>query len=134
MSPCDLEDFDWVSARAQCEPFKVFQKLRAQVKEDVAKRDSLPKDGIYVSFSFEEGNGWITVSKKILDKYEGVTFTLTSNGITAQDLSRSFTHIGNLTLSDEGRCMIKVDSKELSLWQFRKLALHDLFFFVGARL
>jgi effector-binding domain-containing protein len=100
MSPCDLEDFDWVSARAQCEPFKVFEKLRAQVKEDVKKRDSLPKDGIFVAFSFEEGNGWITASKKILDKYEGVTFTLTPNGITAQDLSRSFTHTGNLTLSD----------------------------------
>lgn len=141
MSPCDLEDFDWVSARAQCEPYKVFQCLRAKVKEDTEKRNSLPNDGSsLVIFSFEEGNDWITASKKILGRYEGVTFTLTPNGITARDLSRNFAHIGILTLSDDGRCMIKVDSnskdrpsKELTLWQFRKLALQDLFFIVEGR-
>jgi hypothetical protein len=133
VSPCDFEDFDWISARAQCEPFKVFERLRAQVKEDVAKRASLPTNGTHIAFSFEEGNDWITASKKILDKYEGVTFMLTPNGIAAHDLSNTFKHVGNLTISDEGRCMLRVDSRELYLWQFRKLALHDLFFFVRVR-
>ena len=71
MSPCDFEDFDWISARAQCEPFKVFERLRAQVKEDVAKRASLPTNGTHIAFSFEEGNDWITASKKILEEFEG---------------------------------------------------------------
>jgi len=31
------EEFDWVTERAKCTPFKVFEVLRAQVEEDMKK-------------------------------------------------------------------------------------------------
>jgi hypothetical protein len=33
-----------------------------------------------------------------------------------------------LTLSDDGNCHLRVGETEYTFWQFRKLALHDLFF------
>jgi hypothetical protein len=127
-----LDEFDWVSARAQCTPFAVFEKLRAQVKVDMERRNSLMRDGDLASpFSLGTGPEWFSVSSKTLDKYRGVTFTLTANGVAVHDAT-SHTKICDaaLMISDEGHCVLRVGSTELKFWQFRKLALQDLFFIV----
>jgi hypothetical protein len=125
-------EFDWVSARAQCTPFKVFERVRSQVKEDMNKRNSLTiEGGSSATFSFETGQDWFSVAHKFLDKYRGVSFTLSANGIEVRDASsHSLLHDGILTISDDGSCRLRVGSIELDLWQFRKLALQDLFFVV----
>jgi hypothetical protein len=125
-----LDEFDWVSARAQCTPFTVFGRVRSQVKEDTGKRNSLTVEGgSSATFSFDTGPNWFSVSWRFLDKYRGVSFTLSANGIEVRDASsHNLLHDGILTISDDGQCRLRVGDKELNLWQFRKLALHDLFF------
>jgi hypothetical protein len=134
-NPSELEEFDWVSARAQCTPSSVFERLRAQVKEDVGKRNSLTGDGWEgTSFVFQAGRGYFSVSHKTITRFSGVTFSLTVNGIGVLEInSNTPLHEGVLAISNEGRCVMRVKSAELSLWQFRKLALQDLFFVIGDR-
>src|ERR1035441_10311555 len=123
----DSDEFDWVSARAQCTPFAVFERLRMQVKADMEKRNSLMRDGELMSpFSLETGPEWFSVTSKTLDKYGGVTFTLTVNGVAVHDAtSGAHLHHGVLMISDEGGCVLRVGPTELKLWQFRKLGLQD---------
>jgi hypothetical protein len=39
-----MQDFDWVTARANCLPATVFETLRLQVKSDIEKRKGLLKE------------------------------------------------------------------------------------------
>ena len=127
-------DFDWVSERAECAPFKVFERLRAQAKNDMDKRNALTEErgSDNRTFFLESGDGWFSVAFKTLEKYSGITFNLTANGIEVLDTAtHSLLHDGILTISNDGCCRLRVGNTELSLWQFRKLALQDFFFVVG---
>jgi hypothetical protein len=45
-------NFDWVTARSNCNPFAVFEELRAQAKADVDRRNGL-RDGKELNFGIE---------------------------------------------------------------------------------
>jgi hypothetical protein len=128
------EDFDWISARAACSVSQVFQRLRMQVEADVAKRNDIRTENEKSKYSFqfiaENGSFSVSLDGRFLEEIEiGVGFRRTSAGIdvyTPSDGQLRFS--GEVTLSNDGLCRIKVEKAEYSLWQFRKLSLEGVFF------
>jgi hypothetical protein len=127
------EVLDWVKERAACTPLAIFETLRKQVKSDMEARNSLSAENGFIkrNFNFHDGDGsWFGVGlpRRHSDS-KGVTFHLTPVGVTVRDIeTRNVIYEAALTLSNEGKCRLKVHNDEYNLWQFRKMALHWLFF------
>lgn len=126
------EVLDWVKERAACTPYAIFETLRNQVEGDMKTRNSLSAESGFPkrNFTFQgEGNWFAVVLPRHLENSKGVTFNVAPTGITVRGIeTRNVLFQGVLTLSDDGKCRLKVGDTEYNLWQFRKLALHDLFF------
>ena len=125
-------DFDWVTVRYSCSPAAVFQKVRLEVEEDVRKRnEQCPKDRGY-EFSVVIGHSatafTVLVSGDSIDQ-KVVKFSLTRRGITVHKDGSSKPNIeASLTLNNDGECRLKIDDSEYDFWQFRRMALEELFF------
>ena len=79
-----MEDFDWVTARAQCSPVDVFQKLKVQVTEDVEIRNRQlpdPRDAFKVN---DEGNVF-SVSLPTQPLRPRVIFSVANEEISVRD-------------------------------------------------
>jgi hypothetical protein len=130
------DDFDWISARAECSPSQVFQKLRLQLKNDVEKRNAIRTENEksrYV-FTIHSDTRRISVFVEGQLEYgdtfnEGVVFSRTYTGIDVhKGTSDELLFQATLTLSNDGVCRLRIGDTEHSLWQFRKLALEEVFF------
>lgn len=128
------EKFDWVSARSECSAAEVFERLRAQVKRDVEKREEIsqrqqnPRVGSQFAFKFlEEGPTFIAMVEGA-QLHKTVRFECTANSITARGDDEKPSLTAALTLSNDGQCRLVVNGQEYELWQFRKMALESLFF------
>jgi hypothetical protein len=126
------EVLDWVKERAACTPFLIFETLRGQVEKDMHARNAFPPDSGFVkrNFTFQgQGTWFAVVLPRQFEGGKGVSFYLTPIGVTVKNIeTHTVLYEAVLTLSDDGKCRLKVDNTEYNLWQFRKLALHDLFF------
>jgi hypothetical protein len=126
-NPDSFANFDWIKERAKCTPFKVFEILHSQVEQDIHSRNQLSDDVVaHKTFSLQSNGEWFAV---VYGGNKGVKFVQTEYGIQIQGMPfREVLHTGILMLSNDGQCRLKVVDEEYDLWQFRKLALHDLFF------
>jgi hypothetical protein len=126
------EVLDWVNERARCTPAIIFETLRSQVENDIKARNLIgPQHGFPKrNFELQADENWFAViQKRFPERPKGVFFHLTLGGIKTRNAETSSDLLeASLTLSDEGKCRLKVDDKEYNLWQFRKLVLHYLFF------
>ena len=123
-----MDDFEWVTARANCSVNEVFEKLRAQVKADVDIRHNLRPHGEMYAFRFiSEGPQFIALveGNKL---HHAVIFTLKDGIITVSDDDDNVLFRANVTLNDDGKCVVKINEDERELWQMRKMALEKLFF------
>jgi hypothetical protein len=131
-------DFDWVSARAECSASKVFRQLELQVKTDVEKRNLLRTDNEKSKYFFEcASDGFrfsvFLTSHSVETEEIGATFSRTPQGIDVHSLKGELLFSGTVTLSNDRECRVKVGGNEYNCWQFRKLALEDVFFTKVAR-
>ncbi len=128
--PNSFANLDWVSERAKCTPFSVFEVLRSQVQQGVTRRNSLNAQiPAHKTFTFQSNGEWFGVVYQVHDQSKGVIFRITPNGVIARDIeSHAPICNGVLVISNDGQCRLRVEQVECDLWQFRKLALHDLFF------
>jgi hypothetical protein len=132
--PDSLANFDWVSERAKCTPFTIFEVLRSQVEQDVNRRNALSVQlPAHKTFIFQANGEWFAAVYQNYGMSRGVKFRVSQNGITVRDVeSNALLYEGILIISNDGQCRLRVDQganqAECDLWQFRKLALHDLFF------
>jgi hypothetical protein len=119
--------FDWVKARLECTPAKIFQKLQLEIEKDVNTRQSaLPSNAGYV-FNVVCSGSVISVGINGDKVHHTITFRLTEWGIdVGHDLDLRYK--ATLSLNDDGECRLAVDGKQLESWQFRRLALESLFF------
>lgn len=124
------QEFDWVTAICECSPAKVFERLRAQVEDDVKKREATLRDAqrMRYSFSFASNGGSFTAMVEGKNVHQSVIFTTTDSGILVRDEHDIVMLKAEVTVSNEGICKLRVEGQELDLWQVRKLALEDLFF------
>ncbi len=126
-----MEDFNWVTARCQCSPGKVFEKLKSQVENDVKERESslTQVQKVRYRFSFMPGQTSFSVLVEGESGIHGaVKFSLTDTGVTVFDEQGALMFGADVTISDEGECKMKVDGEEKELWQVRKKALEQLLF------
>jgi hypothetical protein len=123
-----MATFDWVTARAQCSVNEVFEKLRAQVTEDVDICHKLRPKGEPLAFRF------VSESRKFSALVEGnkihhsVIFSLNDQVITVYTDDDTLIFHAEVTLNNEGKCVVKINDEECELWQMRKMALEKLFF------
>ena|SRR5258706_6397519 len=126
---------DWVRTRAECSIQHVFKELELGVREDCEKAQSLVPSQAQTKFSVTKVMGSrfavVRVDDPITSISQSVYFTCKRNeiqvhkeGSVGNELQMSAT----LTLTNSGECKLKVGSEELYQWQFRRMALEDLFF------
>jgi hypothetical protein len=128
--PDSFANLDWVSERAKCTPFTVFEVLRSQVQRDMDRRNSLNTQlPARKTFVFQSNGEWFAVVYQVLGQSKGVIFRISLTGVIVRDVeSQKVICDGVLVISNDGQCRLRVEQTECDLWQFRKLALHDLFF------
>ncbi len=125
------DDFDWISARAECSPTQAFVRIRTEVHNDIKTRMAMmseqEKTKYVFSITHQDWQFWVAVGGPYVDK--GIAFSRTPDGIDVHDVSsEKLLYHGILTLSNEGKCKLKVGEVEYDFWQFRKLALEDVLF------
>lgn len=118
--------FDWVGARAACTVVEVFEQLRLGVESDVDAANIARKLEASSRFLFkpnESGNVFAAAA------YWGrVQFIRHTDHIEIQDEVGAHNLVVTLTLSNTGRCKLKIGQEELEQWQVRRMALEGLLF------
>ncbi len=126
-----VDNFDWVEARSTCSAAVIFEQLKEQLREDVDKRQKL-REGPpwYFGFRFIEQGRRVTILKEGNQIHRVVAFRLAEKAIEVTDEEGNVKFSAVPTISDDGKCRLKVkgQEKEKELWQFRKMALDELFF------
>ncbi len=123
-----MPEFDWVSARSACSLVAIFEQLKMQLQEDVAKRQSLREEMAHYGFRIVGKDKRLAVVVEGSGIYDSVLFILTDSGIEVADKDGKLRFKATPTLSDDGECRLKVGDQERELWHVRKMALEELFF------
>jgi hypothetical protein len=122
------ENFDWVTARANCSLPEVFEKLKQQINNDVTTRNSLRPAGAHYVFRFVEGaSNSFSVVVEGAQIHDTVRFTLNADRILIHTKD-GLLYEPTVTLCDDGECRAKMANQVFDLWQLRKKVLEDLFF------
>lgn len=122
-----MTNFDWVTARHRCSASTVFARLRESIKVDAKLRSEQTKGTAIFSVSNEEFT--IFVTRRLVDGNEQtISLVRTATSIGAFGVDGKELCVATLSLNKTGDCCLKVGSDELSEWEFRKLALENLFF------
>lgn len=127
-----MAEFDWVTARSNCSVVMIFERLKSAVQDDVNKRQQLRRKsefGYQYGFSVDIDQTRISVIlKEPTAPAEAVVFYLKEDSIDVVNGSGKHKFKATPTINDEGECRLKVSGQERELWQFRKMALEELFF------
>ena len=127
------DEFDWVSAQAQCNAASMFERLRTQVREDVQRRNGLlgRTDGWRYEFETEDDAFEVSrVTGSLADPKTSAVVTFEKTGqriqIHSEDIDVDLTAI--VTLDVGGVCRFVVGEAIYSDWEIRRMALELLFF------
>ena len=135
MAPDSAPDqFEWVSAKAECTTALMFERLRVGVKQDVERRNALVglEDGSRFDFSEDgeafdvarlEGSRFTDPKIAALVRFERAGRRINVRG---EDVDVDFTAI--LTLDPAGHCRFVVGEALYAEWEVRRMALELLFF------
>jgi len=128
------EDFDWVSAQAECTPSALFERLRAGVQQDVERRNALVELEDGARFEFSEDSEAFDVTRlegarfgdariAALVRFERVGRRINVHG---EDVDVDFTAVP--ALDQSGQCRLVVGEALYTEWEIRRMALELLFF------
>jgi hypothetical protein len=126
------DNVDWVTTRFRCSIGQAFERLRAEVGEDVKQREELrPKDERHSHYAFSFADSHAKHFSAIVEGHqihEHVKFELHDHWISARLKDGKDLKV-TPTINDDAECVLRVDTKEYNFWQFRKLVLEELFFY-----
>ncbi|MGB8063966.1 MAG: hypothetical protein WCF26_18880 [Candidatus Sulfotelmatobacter sp.] len=126
------EQFDWVHARSECSLPHVFKELEQGVRTDIEAAEALMPERYPLHFSVAQVNSSRFSAVRVDDPMAGlsrsINFVRTKDSIEVHDDRDQVLHSASLGLNNEGKCRLFVNDKELTQWQFRKMALEKLFF------
>jgi hypothetical protein len=127
------DEFDWVSAQAECTAASMFERLRTHVREDVQRRNILlgRTDGWRFEFETEDDAFEVArVSGSLVDPKTSavVTFEKTGRRIQIHSEDIEVDIIAVVTLDAGGACRLVVGEAFYSEWEIRRMALELLFF------
>lgn len=118
------EQFEWVTTRASCTLFKVFELLSEEIRGDVEIINARVKH----RFSLEKVNNVIKVFRDT-DSNRVVSFGVREGRLYAEDSGDKSRKIeATLALNNNGQCRLMVNGLECERWGFRMAALEHLFF------
>lgn len=128
------ENFDWVAAQAKCSAAAMFERLQADVTEDVRRRNEL--DGRDQDWTFEvtETDGGFEVARMVPSAFAGskvaalVRFEREGRRIHIQGDGVEVDFTAVVTLDQSGACRFVIGEAVYSEWEIRKMALEELFF------
>jgi hypothetical protein len=136
MAPDNAPDqFEWVSAQAECTAASMFERLRAGVKQDVERRNALADLDGASRFEFsEDGDDVFDVARLEGSRFTDpriaalVRFERAGRRINvhSEDVDVDFTAV--LTLDPAGQCRFVVGEALYAEWEIRRMALELLFF------
>ena len=128
------DQFQWVSAQAECTATVMFERLRVGVKEDVERRNALVGLDDGSRFEFSEDGEAFDVARLEDSRFSNakiaalVRFERTGRRINVrgEDVDVDFTAI--LILDPAGQCRFVVGEALYAEWEVRRMALELLFF------
>jgi len=128
------DDFDWVSAQAKCSAALMFDRLRAQVQQDVQHRNGIFNRQDGWRFEFHDDDEGFEVTRLVGGGLAGgkvaavVRFERAGRRIhvMGEDIDVEFTAV--VTLDVGGVCRYVVGEAVYSEWEIRRMALEQLFF------
>jgi hypothetical protein len=125
------EHFAWVRARNQCSVPHIFKEIEQGVREDVEAAQSLVPPREEIKFSVAQTTTKRFSAIRVDDPMRGISssrdFVCSRDQIEVYD-GHQLLYSASLTLNNEGKCRLLVEEKELTQWQFRRMALEKLFF------
>ena len=120
--------FDWVAARSACTLPKMYNRLLAEMKEDVRERNAQrPESAPYEFLVLEKEDGF-SVVLQAKDFRRSVAFRYEDHAITVLDPSGNQMFDITLLFTDDGKCRLKAKEENRETWQVRRMALEDLLF------
>ena len=123
-----MTTFNWVVERTKCSAQQVFKELELGVKEDADTMNSQRPPHAHYKFTVcQLAGGRFSVIREEPRGIPSVEFVLEGNQIRVS-INDVVKFTATLTLNNEGQCRLKVKDAELEQWQFRRMALEDLFF------
>ena len=123
-----MGEIDWVTIRSRCSLAPVFETLKLQLAGDVDKRNSQVGDNLY-TLVVNEGRMSVVFQPEPGATFgQSVVFVLTRSAIEIVDTNGQLKFKATPTINNDGECRLKINGKEMELWQVRKLALEDIFF------
>ena len=123
----ELERFDWVKARVECNPERLFAELRSVVNNDcTSAREQSKKRSSLVGIVFENGKAHrsFAVSR---ETSESRIFQLEGDHITVTNL-RGDPLYATTALLFENQCFLECEGKLYKPWQFSMKVLEEFFF------
>lgn len=125
-------DFDWVMARHECSPVKLFERLRLGAERNTGARNRVEgerQNGMKFGhdshgdvFSvYREGRPGVAVRFRLSGDTIHVEATELLGGPGAN-------FSGTLTLTNDAKCRLRVGDEDLDEWQVLRRALERLFF------
>lgn len=120
---------DWVTARANCSPAVMFERLRQMAEANTQKRNEQLRGERFVFMESEDTDVRKT-RFTVFDQgtHKRVQFDLKGQVIVASDRQGNVLAEAALTLTDEGECRFRVGTNELESWQLLRRTLEPLFF------
>lgn len=134
MTQTGSNEFDWVTAQANCNAAEFFERLKQGVRRDVERRTALAANDAREVFEFfEDEDGQFEVTRagagrgspklSAVVRFERVGRRIEVSG---EDIDVALTAV--LTLDPEGHCRVVVGEAMYAEWEFRRMALEQLFF------
>ena len=124
-------NLDWVEARANCSPHKIFGELQNGLDEDIAainKTKNLEQKECEFSMSAIGGGTTVVISQNNTYPQQRVKVGISGDVIQAEDAAVNKKWEAAVRLNDAGRCVLWVSGEPMEQWQFRKMVLQRIFF------
>ena len=120
--------FDWVKARSECDPQKVFTKLGKVIKHDVDRANENPVARSGIKFDLICDREFVV---EVSSGMTGKAVTVILEGSSILFLGRGPKDVlfqAKPYLFDTGECLLEVDGKPYRLWQVSQRAFEGFFF------
>lgn len=126
-----IDNFDWVTARAECNAKTVFNQLMQEIDEDVKRLETAARIRVNI---FQPDFGY--ADRRIVSRSgsDSIAFERDNSRILIERLcqkDKTATNIMTLTVTidSDGDCvMVDDDGAVFKSWQVRMRALDDMFF------
>ena len=126
------DEFDWVTARNDCSIRGVFEALRLGIENDIKIRNDQVRSDDKRKYSYGMtvmAGGIVVYLEGVVGMSQSVPLSITQNGsILVRDENNEPMLEAYPTISDDGKCRLKINGQERELWHVRKTILEKLFF------